>query len=101
MCVRVSYPTEWLIFPQRELLLSSELKDQPYSLQYRNTLFMFIILRRFSSSRTSMQFVTASRPPLVLKTPVPSDIEISQAVVPERIDAIAANAGILPDEVFH
>jgi hypothetical protein len=46
-----------------------------------------------------MEFVTAGRPPLVLLSPVPSDIEISQAVVPERIERIAANAGILPDEV--
>ena len=46
-----------------------------------------------------MQFVSTDRPKLVVQTPVPSDIDISQAVVPERAEVIAANAGILPDEV--
>lgn len=46
-----------------------------------------------------MQFVSAERPPLVVRRPVPSDIEVSQSVVPEHADRIAANAGILPDEV--
>lgn len=46
-----------------------------------------------------MQFVSPDRPNLVLLKPVPSDIDISQSVAPERAVVIAANAGILPDEV--
>ena len=34
-----------------------------------------------------------------LQRPVPSDIEIAQAAEPQRIDAIAAAAGIEPDEL--
>ena len=36
---------------------------------------------------------------LEVKTPVPSDIDISQSVEPERIEEIAKRAGILPDEL--
>jgi hypothetical protein len=61
---------------------------------------MYNLVRRYGSTRSVMQFVTAGRPPLVCLRPVPSDIDISQAVVPERIEHIAANAGILPDEVY-
>ena len=34
-----------------------------------------------------------------LRTPVPSDIDIAQAATPLPIDQIAAEAGILPDEL--
>lgn len=36
---------------------------------------------------------------LVCKDPVPSDIEISQAITPANITEIAAKAGILPEEL--
>ncbi len=36
---------------------------------------------------------------LVPADPVPSDIEVSQSITPINIATIAANAGILPDEL--
>jgi hypothetical protein len=36
---------------------------------------------------------------LVPADPVPSDIEVSQSITPLNIATIAANAGILPDEI--
>lgn len=36
--------------------------------------------------------------PLELKTPVPSDIEISQSVTPKNIAQVAAEAGLLENE---
>jgi formyltetrahydrofolate synthetase len=44
-----------------------------------------------------MEFVSSGSR-LEVKVPVPSDIDISQSIVPARINVIAERAGILPDE---
>ena len=43
--------------------------------------------------------MTGARPALQCKTPVPSDIEVSQSITPVHIGEIAAEIGILPEEL--
>lgn len=42
---------------------------------------------------------SAQRPPLQPRCPVPSDIEVSQSVQPVNIAEIAAESGVLPEEL--
>jgi len=62
----------------------------------RNNLIAFAA--GFAATRGKRN-VARTQKPLVCKEKVPSDIEISQAVDPLHISDVAANAGILPDEV--
>jgi hypothetical protein len=52
--------------------------------------------RQYSYSKMS----AFSNPSLVLKDPVPSDIEISQSIAPLPIDQIAEQLGLLKNEVY-
>jgi hypothetical protein len=52
-----------------------------------------------SSGSSSSALIAGARARVVYASPVPSDIAISQALTPLPISAIAADAGILPEEL--
>jgi hypothetical protein len=48
---------------------------------------------------TNLRLMSAfSVPDVVIKSPVPSDIEVSQSIAPAPIGEIAEASGVLPDE---